>query len=98
METCVTPQTLSILSERRVLQPYGLEGGAPGACGHNMLMQKKKKEDVSAETSPSSSTTAAADFLCKNLGGKNTVDVGPGDRCRLLTPGGGGFGTPVLPL
>lgn len=29
-----------------------------------------------------------------NLGGKNEIRARPGDRIRILTPGGGGFGTP----
>ena len=33
------PLTVSILSERRVLQPYGLEGGQPGQCGRNLLVR-----------------------------------------------------------
>jgi 5-oxoprolinase (ATP-hydrolysing) len=32
--------TVSILSERRVLQPYGLDGGGPGACGRNLLIRE----------------------------------------------------------
>ena len=30
-----------------------------------------------------------------SVGGKNTFDVAAGDRLRVLTPGGGGFGAPV---
>ena len=33
------PQTMSILSERRVLRPFGLEGGGPGAPGLNLLIR-----------------------------------------------------------
>lgn len=29
-----------------------------------------------------------------SLGGKNTVEVDAGDRLTILTPGGGGHGTP----
>mgnify|MGYP006101581933 FL=1 len=29
--------TMSILSERRVLRPYGLEGGGSGGCGRNTI-------------------------------------------------------------
>jgi 5-oxoprolinase (ATP-hydrolysing) len=29
-----------------------------------------------------------------NLGAKNEIQARPGDRIRILTPGGGGFGTP----
>ena len=31
------PLTLSILTERRVHQPYGLQGGGSGECGKNLL-------------------------------------------------------------
>mmetsp|Transcript_8469 Transcript_8469/g.28078 ORF Transcript_8469/g.28078 Transcript_8469/m.28078 type:complete len:180 (-) Transcript_8469:118-657(-) len=30
-----------------------------------------------------------------NLGGRNTVTLSSGDRIRLLTPGGGGWGKPI---
>ena len=35
------PLVMSILSERRVLHPHGLEGREPGACGRNLLVKKK---------------------------------------------------------
>ncbi|CAI5715102.1 unnamed protein product [Hyaloperonospora brassicae] len=66
------PMTVSILSERRAFQPYGLEGGAPGARGLNLLSRHGGRT--------------------VNLGGKNTVDVLPGEVLTLYTPGGGGFG------
>lgn len=34
------PLVMSILSERRTLQPYGLEGGEPGKTGKNLLIRK----------------------------------------------------------
>uniref|UniRef100_A0AAV1UZB3 5-oxoprolinase n=1 Tax=Peronospora matthiolae TaxID=2874970 RepID=A0AAV1UZB3_9STRA len=64
--------TVSILSERRAFQPYGLEGGEPGARGLNLLLRHGGRT--------------------VNLGGKNTVDVLPGEILTLYTPGGGGFG------
>ncbi|XP_066151271.1 5-oxoprolinase [Euwallacea fornicatus] len=33
------PLTLSILTERRVLRPYGMDGGQPGARGLNLLIR-----------------------------------------------------------
>ncbi|KAK9768415.1 hypothetical protein K7432_000959 [Basidiobolus ranarum] len=62
----------SILSERRVFHPYGLEGGQDGATGLNLWIRK--------------------DGPTVNLGGKNTVIVGSGDRIVICTPGGGGWG------
>lgn len=34
------PLTVSILSERRALQPFGLNGGQPGSRGINLLIRK----------------------------------------------------------
>ncbi|KAL3690636.1 hypothetical protein R1sor_004287 [Riccia sorocarpa] len=68
------PVTVSILSERRVHAPRGLEGGQDGARGQNLLFR--------------------ADGRCLYLGGKNSVHVEAGERMRIMTPGGGGYGTP----
>jgi len=68
------PLEVAILSERRVLAPFGLEGGAPGARGRNLILR--------------------ADGSVVDLGGKGRGEVAPGDRIRIETPGGGGFGAP----
>ena len=65
---------VSILSERRVFAPYGLEGGEPGRRGENLFIRKDGRR--------------------MNLGAKNEIQAQPGDRIRIETPGGGGFGTP----
>ncbi len=65
--------TVSILSERRALQPYGMSGGGPASRGINLLYMKEIDRTV-------------------NLGGKNTVNVYPGDVLYIMTPGGGGYG------
>jgi 5-oxoprolinase (ATP-hydrolysing) len=61
---------VSILSERRRSQPFGLNGGHPGAAGRNSLNGRE-------------------------LPGATSLDVCPGDRLTLLTPGGGGYGEPA---
>jgi 5-oxoprolinase (ATP-hydrolysing) len=66
------PMHVAILSERRVVAPYGLEGGEPGAVGENFLIKKHGS--------------------LIDLGGKNQFEAEPGDRLRILTPGGGGYG------
>lgn len=33
------PVTVSVLTERRVLQPYGIAGGQAGKCGLNLLIK-----------------------------------------------------------
>ncbi|KAF9167361.1 hypothetical protein DFQ26_004840 [Actinomortierella ambigua] len=80
------PMEVSILSERRVFQPYGMAGGEPGLSGKNLWIQKRpvatadnnKKEEYHYRT--------------VNLGGKNTAKVQKGDQLVLLTPGAGGYG------
>lgn len=66
------PLVMSILSERRVLQPYGMDGGGPGARGRNLLVRK--------------------DGLIINMGGRCSGSLNVGERLRIETPGGGGYG------
>ncbi|KIY42931.1 hypothetical protein FISHEDRAFT_68253 [Fistulina hepatica ATCC 64428] len=69
---------VSILSERRVIPPYGMHGGSPGKVGHNWWFRKE----------------ADGTYTKIYLGGKNECPMGPGDRIRIETPGGGGYGAP----
>ena len=68
------PLNVAILSERRVIPPYGLQGGLPGKQGKNLFIYQNGKN--------------------VDLGGKKEVSAQAGDRIRILTPGGGGFGIP----
>ncbi|KXS20188.1 hypothetical protein M427DRAFT_94686 [Gonapodya prolifera JEL478] len=70
----VEPVQVSILSERRVVPPYGMAGGHDGDRGRNILIRKR---DDGTER-------------YVNLSGKNTISVNNGDRFRIETPGGGG--------
>ncbi|EXJ79175.1 5-oxoprolinase (ATP-hydrolysing) [Capronia epimyces CBS 606.96] len=71
------PVQCSILSERRVHRPYGMNGGGPGQEGLNLWVTK---DEATGETRR------------VNLGGKNTVTVKSGDRIVVMTPGGGAWG------
>jgi 5-oxoprolinase (ATP-hydrolysing) len=66
------PLTMSILSERRTLQPYGLAGGEPAACGRNLLVRENG--------------------IVVNMGGRCSGKLKLGERLRIETPGGGGYG------
>lgn len=66
------PLVMSILSERRVLHPYGLEGGKDGMCGRNLIVRKNG--------------------IVVNVGGRCSIQIDVGDRLRIETPGGGGYG------
>ena len=67
--------TVSLITERRVSQPWGLAGGGPGAVGENWLVPGG--DEARAERLPD----------------KCTIRVSAGDVLRMLTPGGGGWGT-----
>jgi len=64
---------ITILSERREIGPWGLEGGEDGKLGKNVLIRNGREEIL-----PS----------------KVNLKVGKGDRLRIETPGGGGYGRP----
>lgn len=66
--------TVTVVSERRRIGPWGLGGGTPGALGRNTVIR--------------------ADGSVEDLGARGSVRVGPGDRVRVETPGGGGWGRP----
>ncbi|KAJ5919009.1 hypothetical protein N7466_009952 [Penicillium verhagenii] len=74
------PVQVSILSERRVHPPYGLEGGENGICGQNLWIRLVQRPDGEWEE------------RLINLGGKNSVQMQPGERIIIQTPGGGGWG------
>ncbi len=73
------PVTVSLLTSRRTIPPYGMLGGAPGTTGLNQLTRKAAiGEPTKIENLPSRCEFQAAE----------------GDRLRLETPGGGGWGSP----
>ena len=67
--------TVSLITERRVSQPWGLAGGEPGAVGENWLLP------------------LGDESLAERLADKCTIRLRAGDVLRMLTPGGGGWGT-----
>lgn len=75
---CRVPLTFSIITERRVLRPYGMHGGDEGANGVNFWAQLQ--EDGSVKW--------------VQLGPRGLVEMAAGDRCVVHTPSGGGWGLP----
>jgi 5-oxoprolinase (ATP-hydrolysing) len=77
----LAPLRVSLLTERRgPYPPFGLNGGQPGALGRNSVRRDAKSPERS---------------VC-DLGGKAALEVRPGDVLTIETPGGGGYGTPVV--
>jgi N-methylhydantoinase B len=68
----LAPATITMLSERRAVAPWGVAGGEPGQPGQNILIE--------------------ADGERQMLPSKFTRRFYPGDRLRVETPGGGGWG------
>ena len=62
----------TILTERRNSQPYGAQGGRPGASGRNSILRASGEVEL--------------------LPAKARIELRPGDRLRIETPGGGGYG------
>ncbi|GAB7360864.1 hypothetical protein MBLNU230_g0850t1 [Neophaeotheca triangularis] len=86
------PVQASILSERRVYHPYGLEGGEEAECGLNVWVRRVPKLDGSdADVDGGEQEMETREI---NLGGKNTASMSAGDRIIVMTPGGGGWGAP----
>ncbi|KAJ6611196.1 Hydantoinase B/oxoprolinase [Mycena sp. CBHHK59/15] len=81
------PMQVSMLSERRTRQPYGMEGGGPGALGRNTWVKMLRKED--GDLTADNGALTSRDI---NIGGKATVWMGKGDRLLIETPGGGAWG------
>jgi 5-oxoprolinase (ATP-hydrolysing) len=73
----LAPLEVSLLTQRRSTQPYGLKGGAPGSAGRNKLI-RRGPVGASPETI--------------DLPGVATFQAVPGDRLLIDTPGGGGYG------
>lgn len=70
------PMQVSILSERRVIAPYGMAGGDEGKRGVNLWLRKY----------PDGKSRLIS------LGGKATTQMNAGDHIIVQTPGGGGYG------
>jgi 5-oxoprolinase (ATP-hydrolysing) len=95
------PVQVSILSERRVYHPYGLEGGEDAQCGLNVWVRKVPKSDKFAddkindeekESSDKKEEAKEIEYRHINMGGKNTASMQAGERIIVMTPGGGGWG------
>jgi len=82
---CAPELTVSALFDRAVVPPWGLAGGHPGGIASIAVRRAGDEEfrsfaEVFGTVSPSKFSN---------------VTVREGDRIRLVSPGGGGFGDPA---
>jgi N-methylhydantoinase B len=68
----LTDATVTVLSDRRKMRPYGLNNGGDGAAGRTVIQR--------------------ADGFEEELPGKTSTRLKRGERVRVETPGGGGWG------
>lgn len=73
---CRAPLNFSVITESRTRRPYGMKGGGEGENGANYWVRK----------------TADGGERWVNIGQKNMVSMGIGDRCVIYTPSGGAWG------
>lgn len=73
-------------------RPYGLEGGGPGAVGRNLWIKQRREADGDLLHDESGKPSTKQEPRTINLGGKQTVKMGAGDRVVIMTPGGGAWG------
>lgn len=78
---CRAPLSFSVITERRSIQPYGMNGGEPGERGANYWVRRVGNADKE-------------EWRWVNMGSKNMVRMEAGDRCVIHTPGAGGWGNP----
>jgi hypothetical protein len=74
------PLRFSILSDRRVYAPYGMNGGEAGEVGKNYAYRWNE---------------ARTELEKISLGGKAELLLQPGERLQVNSPAGGGWGIPV---
>ncbi|OLY80475.1 5-oxoprolinase [Smittium mucronatum] len=83
---------VSLLTERRVFSPYGLEGGGNGERGINVWKIFNKNDSSDSDVSFSPNSSFGGNYSERYLGSKSTVDVSARDHVIICTPGGGGWG------
>jgi 5-oxoprolinase (ATP-hydrolysing) len=79
----LVPMSYSLITERRRYAPAGACGGRPGARGRNLL---------SSPATRSGAARARGEITLRELPAKISGNLRAGERLRLETPGGGGFG------
>jgi N-methylhydantoinase B/oxoprolinase/acetone carboxylase alpha subunit len=89
----LTDTSVTVLSERRRRGPYGARGGADGAPGRNTLIRGGQKEGKAREGKEREGTEReGTEAIEETLPGKVQLNLRAGDRLRIETPGGGGWG------
>ncbi len=88
--------TFSLITERRRHPPPGAHGGQPGARGRNLVLEDGAAGRRPGIRSRPPGWDPAPQPDSRELPGKVTGVLHPGQRLRVETPGGGGYGPPKI--
>jgi N-methylhydantoinase B len=84
----LSEMTFSLIAERRRHAPPGARGGEPGARGRDTLIAA----DTATSTPEGAPKEHTASGEARRLPAKVTGTLQAGERLRIETPGGGGYG------
>ena len=65
----LAPAQVTLLTERRRFQPYGLRGGGPGQAGRNLLLQRRSAHTLPAKAAVTTNTGDRIRILTPGGGG-----------------------------
>jgi N-methylhydantoinase B/oxoprolinase/acetone carboxylase alpha subunit len=74
----LVPARVTVIAERRILPPFGVAGGEPGAPGCTLVTRPGRGKRVRTRDTV--------------MPGKFTVDLPEGALITVASPGGGGWG------
>ena len=77
--------TCSQMTDRHLFAPWGLEGGGEGGLGATLVMKNGGAQWQTMREAYGKTSTSRF----------SNITIRKGDRVRLVTPGGGGYGDPV---
>ena len=83
----LSPASVTLLTERRSIPPWGLNGGNPGTPGRNLLARADAVEGFSPPRGGAAESPEPT-----ILPSKTNISVQPGDRLTIETPGAGAWG------
>ncbi|MFQ5473638.1 MAG: hydantoinase B/oxoprolinase family protein, partial [Dehalococcoidia bacterium] len=92
----LSPASVTLLTERRSIPSWGLNGGNPGTTGRNLLARADVADGFShprgGARNDDPSSSSAPPEPDEGLPSKTNTSVQPGDRLTIETPGAGAWG------
>jgi N-methylhydantoinase B len=95
----LSPASVTLLTDRRSIPPWGLNGGNPGTPGRNLLHHAESDPSSARPARPGGPVGEPVEGSYERselieLPSKTNTTVPPGDRLTIETPGAGAWGRP----